>query len=66
MRPPSDSEEPIHPMITDTWPVATPLELALWVGALSAVAGGFRVHIGADVAELARQTRALRPPRGCS
>jgi hypothetical protein len=55
------SNEPIHPVLTATWPVADPFELALWCGALAALAQRRPAYISGDMAQLAADNLSRWP-----
>jgi hypothetical protein len=45
-------DEPLHPLITDTWPVAHPFELALWLDGLATL-GRAPAHLNGSFGDLA-------------
>jgi hypothetical protein len=54
---------PIEPVLTAAWPVADPLSLSLWLGAIASVATRLPAHLDHELGALAEICLALWPAR---
>jgi hypothetical protein len=57
----TDPTEPIHPVITATWPVSGRFELSLWLVAAAAAGCGQPAHLDGPLTDLAVTNLCLWP-----